>query len=226
MLPTPRTPKQATTTRPGRPRPPAHGSRRGMTPRASSPATGSDDEDQQQADADAAPVEVGEQARRRRRRRAEQHREGQQPLQARDDVVHRAVVVGAVLGAAQRHRAGEDGQEAVAVRQLGHAVRREERGQRQQRLALLGQAQHAGRLRKATAAEAAADDDADPHADGDLAQQVPGEELATPPTRDPPASTSTATCTNGKARPSLRPASEVSEKRTSPASVTTVGSWS
>ena len=65
----------------------------------------------------------------------QQHQQGHQPLEPLDDAVHRALVGVAALGGAQPHRAHEDRQEAVAADQLRGAVRRQQRGQRQQRLA-------------------------------------------------------------------------------------------
>ena len=110
----------------------------------------------------------------------QQHEQREEPLQALDDLVHRAVVVVLALRGPHRHRAGEHREEAVALRHLGHAVRGQQRGQRQQRLALLGQPQRLLGRAERHAGEQPADQHTGHDADRDLADDVPGEPRADP----------------------------------------------
>ena len=78
-----------------------------------------------------------------------------------------------VVRRAQGHRAREDGEEAVAADELGSAVRRQQRGQRQHRFAVLGQAQRLGARAEGLSAQQPAGDDPGPGAEHDLAHDVP-----------------------------------------------------
>ena len=100
-----------------------------------------DDEDERQPDDHPAPVEVGEDPVGDGEAQPEQHDERQQHLEPVHDVVHGPVVVVVALDGAHRERADEHREEAVAAHHLGDTVGEEQGGQREQRLAHLGQAQ-------------------------------------------------------------------------------------
>ena len=101
-----------------------------------------------------------------------------QPLEPLDDAVHRALVGVAALGGPQPHRAREDRQEAVAADQLRGAVRRQQRRQRQQRLAVVGQAQVVAARVEGLPTEQPAHREADGDAERDLADDVPADPRA------------------------------------------------
>ena len=122
-----------------------------------------------------------EQAAGERDAEHQQHEQGQQPLQPLGDLVHRGVVVVGALGGAERHRAGEHGQEPVAADHLADAVRRDQGGEREQGLAALGDAQRRRLLdRNATYASTRPTTQAGDDADHDLADQVPADPLEGP----------------------------------------------
>ena len=130
-------------------------------------------QDQGERDDDTAPVEVLEQAAGHRHAQHEQHEQRHQPFEPLDHGVHGALVGVAALGGAQAHRAGEDGEEAVAADQLRRAVRRHQCGERQEGLALLGESQVVPLGVEGLAAEEPPDREADGDAERDLAQDVP-----------------------------------------------------
>ena len=149
------------------------------------PCDGADDQDERQADRDAAPVECLQQAARHGDAEDQQHEQRQQPLESLRHFVHRCVVVVRALRGAEGHRTHEDGQEPVAAEHLAHAVRRDERGQREQRLPSFGHAKGRAVGAERQVGQGPSDDDPGHHADEDLGDEVEPEPLQGP-VRDGP----------------------------------------